>query len=144
MKKICKNCNLEKDSIDFRPNKAKKDGLQYYCKACDKIFQKQWYEKNKKRLIKKAIARNEKQKEVLRTYVLNYLKEHCCISCGESDIVVLEFDHLFDKQSTICDIINRVSSLTTLQKEISKCQVLCANCHRRKTAKDLGWWKSTV
>jgi hypothetical protein len=32
-------------------------------------------------------------------------------------------------------------SLDALQKEIDKCVVRCANCHRRKTAKESGFWK---
>jgi hypothetical protein len=29
-----------------------------------------------------------------------------------------------------------------LKAEIAKCQVRCANCHRRRTAAQFGWWRS--
>jgi 5-methylcytosine-specific restriction endonuclease McrA len=28
-----------------------------------------------------------------------------------------------------------------LKNEIEKCQILCANCHLRKTANDFNWYK---
>lgn len=33
----------------------------------------------------------------------------------------------------------RYHLLAMLKTEIEKCEVRCANCHRRKTARDLGW-----
>jgi hypothetical protein len=53
------------------------------------------------------------------------------VDCGEDDIVVLEFDHLRDKR-------HNVSAMTTelwhhIEAEIAKCEVVCANCHKRRT-----------
>ena len=85
--------------------------------------------------------RNSADRERNRTFVYGYKATHPCISCGEADPVVLEFDHRNpeDKSHSICDMLNSRVSIETLQAEIEKCDVLCANCHRRKTAKQLGW-----
>jgi hypothetical protein len=73
-------------------------------------------------------------------YVLDYLSTHRCVECGESDPVVLEFDHVRGKKTlTISQMIRDRYSLDNIQKEIDKCDVLCANCHREKTRKQLGW-----
>src|SRR5262249_11486422 len=78
-----------------------------------------------------------------RTYqkIYDYLVEHPCVHCREIDPAVLEFAHL-DRNTKLAE----ASSLTSDQKpwafiltEISKCEVRCANCHRRKTAKQQGW-----
>jgi hypothetical protein len=52
--------------------------------------------------------------------------------------IVLEFDHLSNKTYNVSSlIIGR--SISTIEREIEKCQVLCSNCHRRKTAIEQNW-----
>jgi hypothetical protein len=76
--------------------------------------------------------------------VIEYLTGHPCIDCGEADPFVLEFDHVKGpKRRNICDIVSMGWSLATLEDEIAKCVVRCANCHRRKTAHQFKWFKST-
>jgi 5-methylcytosine-specific restriction endonuclease McrA len=70
-----------------------------------------------------------------------YLASHPCVVCGEPDIVVLEFDHLHDKTANISDLIHQNVPLKRLIEEIEKCQVLCANCHRKKTANSFGSYR---
>lgn len=77
-----------------------------------------------------------------RQHVSEYLKSHPCIVCGEQDIVVLEFDHRdpAQKECNIAEAVNhRCFSLKRLVQEMEKCDVLCANCHRRKTAIQLAY-----
>jgi len=65
--------------------------------------------------------------------LLEYFESHPCVDCGERDPVVLEFDHLRDKRF---DIANRLVSVKwqTILDEMAKCEVVCSNCHRRRTA----------
>lgn len=63
-----------------------------------------------------------------------FLQTHPCVDCDENDIDVLEFDHLFDKKNNI-GRIEKFRTIKALQDEIAKCEVVCANCHRRRTRK---------
>lgn len=52
--------------------------------------------------------------------------------------MVLDFDHPGDKRYPIAHIVGANFSWKKSLGEIEKCVVRCVNCHRRKTAKDLG------
>lgn len=54
-----------------------------------------------------------------------------CVDCGEVDPIVLEFDHLRDKEFNLAHYAK--ASWERLHAEIAKCEVVCANCHRRRT-----------
>ena len=69
-----------------------------------------------------------------RKFVTDYLNNHPCVDCGNTDIRVLEFDHINDdKEGNISHAVNNAWSLERLTSEMSKCKVRCANCHRIKT-----------
>jgi hypothetical protein len=70
-------------------------------------------------------------------YLLEFFKTHPCVDCGERDPVVLEFDHLRDKSFAIGPSLSRRGWQDILD-EMKKCEVVCANCHRRRTAKRRG------
>jgi hypothetical protein len=78
-----------------------------------------------------------------RKFLLEYLKSHPCIDCGERNPIVLEFDHkaTHKKEYTIANMTGSSYSLEKIKAEVSKCDVRCANCHRIKTANDLNWFK---
>jgi hypothetical protein len=75
--------------------------------------------------------------------VIEYLRSHPCVDCGETDPVVLDFDHV-DRFTKRWDIAGRIGyglAWRTIQAEIAKCVVRCANCHRRRTARQFGWYR---
>jgi hypothetical protein len=75
--------------------------------------------------------------------LIEYLREHSCVDCGEDDVMVLEFDHLGDKEFNISGGL-RDRSLAALIAEMAKCEVVCANCHRRRTAIRGGFLRAAV
>lgn len=62
-------------------------------------------------------------------------KTECCV-CGESDSCCLEFHHLHDKLFNISKDSKNVSTKQLL-KELSKCIVVCSNCHKKIHAKKI-------
>ncbi|RKZ88313.1 MAG: hypothetical protein DRQ39_02750 [Gammaproteobacteria bacterium] len=137
--KKCSMCKLNKPFGEFNKHKRRKDGYQSQCKPCGRLRSRQRYKENSEH--HKQIVQNNRIKFIQksREYVWNWLKDHSCIDCGEDDIVVLEFDHQQDKELSISRAIATGWSIPRIQKEIAKCEVRCANCHRRKTAKDFNW-----
>lgn len=136
--KRCSKCTEEKDESEFAIKRKGK--LQSHCKPCGREMTRNHYHNNKEYYF----SRNKKRKLKAREFILSFLKENPCVVCGEADIVVLEFDHLDPKlkSANIAVLINSAYGLPSIKKEIAKCQVLCANCHKRKTAKDYGWHKA--
>lgn len=74
-------------------------------------------------------------------YILEYLSDHPCVRCGESDRAMLEFHHRHDeyKVGAIAFLVNRKRPLEVIEKEVAKCDVLCANCHQLETLNEQGW-----
>jgi hypothetical protein len=92
---------------------------------------------NKQRYIDQARVRKEAIRLERTRYLLSFFEGHPCVDCGESDPVVLEFDHLSDKSFAIGTKLVQFAWQTILD-EIEKCEVVCANCHRRRTARRRG------
>jgi hypothetical protein len=75
-----------------------------------------------------------------RNFITEFLKTHPCVDCGETDILVLEFDHVRGKKTgNVSAMVNSAFSLEAVRREVSKCEVRCANCHRRRTAEQFRW-----
>jgi hypothetical protein len=98
------------------------------------------YAKHREKVIAKAKVYSRAAKSRVRTHINTHLQNNPCIDCGEADIVVLEFDHIGDdKKFNISDATRRGYSLDKVVAEIAKCEVRCANCHRKKTYERGGW-----
>lgn len=145
--KICTKCGETKELSDFFYRNKKTGTRHSQCKRCYRNSRnnKEHYEKYKDEYIARS---KDRQKRVLKENVdklLEYLKYHPCVDCGETDPIVLEFDHLIreDKQYCISNMM-RDYSWDKILSEITKCEVVCSNCHKRRTAKQFGWYKARV
>lgn len=142
MDKLCAKCKLYQSIENFNW-KSKNTKYSSYCKECSREYIREHYLKNKSYYIAKAKRRDNILRQELYNYVINYFSTHPCVDCGESDFLVLEFDHKerTSKESNISSIIRRAKPIYKLIEEISKCDVRCANCHRRKTERENNSWK---
>lgn len=136
MEKLCSKCNTFKNINCFAWRNKIKNILQVYCKKCrqeiDKKVRNKSGFKERKNFNKSKISKRNS------LYVINILIKSKCIDCGESDPIILEFDHIKDKKYNISDLVYS-GSIKKLQTEIDKCEIRCCNCHRRKSAKQFGW-----
>ena len=109
-----------------------------------KSYKREYSKKYEKTYRDKRSKLRRARKDNLRQIILDHFKSHSCIDCGETDPIVLEFDHRdsSDKKFTIANVVSHNLSVKILNEEIAKCDVRCANCHRRRTAEQFGWYKN--
>lgn len=129
--KTCSNCKKEKLKAEFNKKKKNKDGsegLQPWCRECNRIRSRQYYADN--RLNHIELTREKRRKNF--EFNLSKLKEVkvSCSLCSENEFFCLDFHHLHDKDAAISLII-RDWSWNRIVEEIQKCVVLCSNCHRK-------------
>lgn len=139
--KICSICKKELlANSEFFASRfdRKQPTLQGVCRECQRGYRKKHYNNNKQKYIDKAAVWRKNE----RTKFIDFLKDKSCVDCGESDSVVLEFDHKSGKKFDISNKIG-VVLLEVLLKEIEKCDIVCANCHKRRTAKQFNWSKAS-
>ena len=94
-----------------------------------KEAQHEWYIKNKERLLVKQRQQRQERKELLHS-----LKNNPCMDCKiHYPPYVMDFDHRepSNKLFGVSDLGLR--SMDKFLKEVSKCDLVCANCHRIRT-----------
>lgn len=139
--KTCTKC-LESKELKFFSKRAKSsDGLANWCKECFATYERERYQNGDK-------ARKERNKASIikqrQDYIWNILTASECKVCGLDDPLVLEFDHR-DPKTKVYNVTDMYQlSESKIQAEIDKCDILCANCHRRRTIQQFGFWRSEM
>lgn len=123
--KLCTKCGVEKPVSEFGLNKSKRDGLQSHCKECVKIYRRQHYTENKQYYLDKAKA----YRQMCKGKLDEYKSQLVCSECGENRWWLLDFHHS-DPSEKEGEISKLFDAPNKLKKELEKCIVLCANCHR--------------
>jgi hypothetical protein len=135
--KHCGTCGLDKPPSEFNKSVREPDGHQSRCRTC----QADYYATNRDRYLPGLQERRRRQVALLSRYAWDHLLTHPCVDCGEPDPMVLDFDHVSGiKVMGISRMVANGGSLEALQEEIAKCVSRCANCHRRKTARERGYY----
>jgi hypothetical protein len=138
--KRCPSCTLNKQLDQFSRRGRQDQRPQSWCRECKNKDQNNKRKANKQKANQQHKVYRDRSIAKNREFVYQYLLKHPCVDCGESDPIVLEFDHLRDKTIEVSTLVNGSYSIDRICQEIDKCEVRCANCHRRKTAHQLKWW----
>lgn len=112
--RVCKYCKKNYPESDFYIAKKirGKIYLRHKCKYCY--------------LITKQNLRKKQQQ-----WLDNFKKNTKCIECGFNDYRALEFHHLYNKKFDISTGLSTSHlNLECIEKELNKCVIICANCHR--------------
>jgi hypothetical protein len=140
--RTCRVCKEAKPLTEFPFRSLVRQTRQWICLSCQRAYTKNWYRRNRKKQIAAAYVRRVRQAQSLGRRVRDYLADHPCVDCGESDPDVLDFDHLRDKRADVSRLVHVAVSWDMVVREIAKCEVRCANCHRRRTARVFGHYRA--
>ncbi len=133
----CTKCGEFRQLSVFRVRGGK---LKQPCKKCYLEYGRRHYENNKQYYVDKAKRFNDAHGERIQRLLWTYLYEHPCVDCGNKDPRVLEFDHVRgEKTHNVSDLKSLKFGWEAILKEIEKCDVRCANCHRIKTFQQFSW-----
>ena len=111
--KVCSKCKSEKPLSEFYPQEGHKDGVMSMCKECfNKLCTDRWI-KRKKQYVE----------------LLGGECEHCHIRLNDSNYAIFDFHHIDPNTKEYSWSKLRLFSDSNIKEELSKCQLLCANCH---------------
>lgn len=101
----------------------------------NKTYLKQHYQRNKD-----YYYQRNKRNRLLKVQWIDAIKEStACFDCGNKfPACVMDFDHKEQKEFDISAAVRaRGLSIGRILREIEKCDLVCANCHRIRTNKRL-------
>jgi len=141
--KICAKCKNSMPLNAFGKNSFMPDKLTRMCITCTRKYtylnylnhkeecdarSKTWRSENRARINEIARKSSKKKRSILKKLRDKIVSQFPCYICHEPRIACLEFHHLnpHTKERHAC----QSSSVSMFLKEVSKCIVLCANCHR--------------
>lgn len=106
------------------------------CRACKAEYNRSWYRRNKE-THKRNVRKNNARYLAAAQQLLKRLKSEPCADCGRRfPPVAMDFDHVSGVKREIVSRL-KLHSQRRLLEEIAKCEVVCAVCHRIRTARRL-------
>jgi hypothetical protein len=133
MAKRCGRCRQLLPISNFAWRRKERGQRDNYCRPCRAAYKQEHYAANRQRYIANAGHRKQALIAERTAYLIEFFRERPCVDCGETDPLVLEFDHLGHKNFDIAKGLRNRNWQAVLD-EIATCDVVCANCHRRRTS----------
>jgi hypothetical protein len=107
--------------------------------------EQRYYRRNIERERTKHRERRQAAQLANHKRMLSHLSQCACADCGVTNPIVLEFHHglgVQDKQFEVSRMVTQGYTWPRIEREIAKCIVLCANCHRIRTATERGHYRA--
>lgn len=107
--------------------------MPYKDKEKQKAYWRDWRARNRE----KDNARISLRKRKIRRWFREYKKNLKCNRCPENHQSCLVFHHPGKKDIEVSNLVGRGYSKERILIEISVCEVLCYNCHRKEHWNDV-------
>jgi hypothetical protein len=133
--RVCASCGQERPLTAFNFRNQRKGLRQYYCRDCTRQQVRNHYQAHQQYYVRKARVRSLRIIAEQRAWLRQFLSLHPCVDCGEKDPDCLDFDHVRGKKRCNISLMVGHFAWPKIEAEIAKCEVRCANCHRKITAK---------
>ncbi|MBV9209829.1 MAG: hypothetical protein JOZ52_04330 [Acidobacteria bacterium] len=144
LEKQCCRCKLIKDTSEFHRSAPRKDGLQAYCRSCKRAIDDEHYKTHPRR----NYERNRANMHRNRMWLYNFIKTKQCewegCTVNDPDMLVLDHINPDEKRDHVSKMVHTPFSLKSIQEEVAKCRVLCANHHQKHTIQQFGYKKWVV
>src|SRR5579859_1261837 len=143
MSRVCAKCGQELALSEFNFKDRQRGKLHTLCRMCSREYFRGYYARNRQKYVLRSRQRNAAERQCNQERVLEFLRSHPCVDCGEDDPLVLQFDHEDPevKVANVGELLRRRASWTRILAEIGKCVVRCANDHQRRTASQFRWYR---
>ncbi len=139
----CGRCGQLKPTSEFAWRRKERGQRDNYCRPCRADYKQEHYAAHRERYVANALRRKRAIAVERAALLVDFFRERPCVDCGETDPLVLKFDHPGHKDFNISKGL-RDHSWQAVLAEIEKCDVVCANCHRRRTARRAGFARAVV
>jgi hypothetical protein len=96
-------------------------------------YHREWYSKRSDEQKKEKWRICKNRRKEIREWFDSYKTTLKCSECDESDFECLDFHHkeVDRKINAISNMVGIGYSKENILAEVEKCEVLCANCHRK-------------
>ena len=141
--RTCGRCGQRKPASDFAWRRKARGQRDNYCRTCRADYKREHYAAHRERYVTNALRRKRAIAAERAARLVAFFRERPCVDYGEADPLVLEFDHLGHKRFGIAQGL-RDRNWQSVLDEIATCDVVCANCHRRRTALRAGFARAVV
>lgn len=126
-RRSCVHCGAEFATAPLRKRRT-------VCRDCQAAYQRRWYVENRERCLVRA-RRNAKRSRAEAKALVQALKAAPCADCGgRFPAEVMDFDHVRGQKIAPVSLLKN-GSVERILREVAKCDLVCANCHRVRTAK---------
>lgn len=80
------------------------------------------------------MERSQKKRTEIRMMLAKIKEESGCMDCKEKyPYYMLDFDHVRGNKNNNLSYMVRFDTIDDIHKEVEKCDIVCANCHRKRT-----------
>lgn len=139
----CSQCKEEKEAHSFATFRSRKGEIRRrgVCKNCRGKYAIENFEKlqvwrlnyNIKNKSKKRLRDADRRRQIKEK--IDEIKSVPCKDCGRQWLpIAMDFDHIKGKNRSIARMVGGAYSLQLILEEIKLCEVVCACCHRIRTA----------